>query len=252
MPREARLVHVCGFSRRMSGTEPAGQSTAQQAARGAAWTMAASMGARGVGLLGTLVMTRFLRPEVVGEVAAASIISLTAGWLSTWGFGQYAVVRGRGSDAIEVTWHATVAYNAVGIVGFGCAVLLAPTFADLLGAPAAAVYVRGFAAAAIIRRVGATPERVLTRRQRFRLVAGTNAAGEVTYAIAAMALAMIGWGGKAIVAGHIVQSIVATGLLIRAAGWRSWATPVPLRWARFKDMLRFGLPLSAQLIAHSA
>lgn len=236
----------------MSGTEPAVQSTAQQAARGAAWTIATSMGARVVGLLGTLVMTRFLRPEVVGEVAAASIISLTAGWLSTWGFGQYAVVKGRGSDAIEVTWHATVAYNAVGIVGFGCAVLLAPTFANLLGAPAAAVYVRGFAAAAIIRRIGAVPERVLTRSLRFRSVAVANAAGEVACSIAAMALVMFGWGGEAIVAGHIVQSVVATGLLIRAAGWGSWMTPVPLRWARCKDMLRFGVPLSVQLLAHSA
>src|SRR5690349_11770240 len=100
--------------------------------------IATSMGARIVGLLGTLVMTRFLAPDVIGEVAAASIISLTAGWLSTWGFGQYAVVKGQGDNAIEITWHATVAYNVVGVVGLGAAALCAPFIADLLDTPNAA------------------------------------------------------------------------------------------------------------------
>jgi PST family polysaccharide transporter len=214
--------------------------------------IATSMGARVVGLLGTLVMTRFLAPDVIGEVAAASIISLTAGWLSTWGFGQYAVVKGQGDDAIEVTWHATVAYNVVGVVGLGAAALCAPVIADLLDTPNAAQYVPGLVLAALIRRVGATPERVLTRSLRFRWVGLAAAAGEVSYAITAMTLAARGWGGDAVVAGNIVQSTVASVLLIRASGFRPWATRVPLRWARFKDMLKFGVPLSVQLIAHSA
>jgi PST family polysaccharide transporter len=214
--------------------------------------IATSMGARVVGLLGTLVMTRFLAPDVIGEVAAASIISLTAGWLSTWGFGQYAVVKGQGDDAIEVTWHATVAYNVVGVVGLGAAALCAPFIADLLDTPNAAQYVPGLVLAALIRRVGATPERVLTRSLRFRWVGLAAAAGEVSYAITAMTLAARGWGGDAVVAGNIVQSTVASVLLIRASGFRPWATRVPLRWARFKDMLKFGVPLSVQLIAHSA
>src|SRR6188508_921372 len=94
--------------------ESSGTPTARMAARGAAWMIVTSMGARVVGLLGTLVVTRFLAPEVMGEVTAAVIISMTTGWLSTWGFGQYAVVKGRGADALEVTWHATVMYAVVG------------------------------------------------------------------------------------------------------------------------------------------
>jgi lipopolysaccharide exporter len=234
----------------MSNTEAV--PTARNAVRGVAWMTATSMGARVVGLIGTLAMTRFLAPEVVGEIATASIITLTAGWLSTWGFGQYAVVYGRGDDAIEITWHATVAYAVVGIVGLGAVTLLAPTLADLLDAPAAAHYVPGLAAAAVIRRIGATPERVLTRGLRFRSVGLANAAGEVAYTITALTLAASGWGGDAVIAGNIAQATIASSMLIGAAGWRAWATPVPLRWARFKDMLRFGVPLAVQLIAHSA
>lgn len=210
-----------------------------------------SIGARAIGLLGTLIVTRFLAPDVMGEIAAASIISLTTGWLTTWGFGQYAVVEGRGADALEVTWHATVAYAVVGLVGFGIVVLLAPTFASALGAPAAAHYIPGFALAAVIRRFGAMPERVLTRSMRFRSVAVASAAGEVSYTIVAAALAASGWGGDAVVIGNIAQSSIATALLIRAAGWREWATPMRLRWARFARMLRFGVPLAVQLIAHA-
>jgi PST family polysaccharide transporter len=214
--------------------------------------IATSMAARVLGLCGTLIMTRFLAPEVMGEIATATIISLTTGWLTTWGFGQYAVVKGRGADALEVTWHATVAYAVVGLVGFGLVIPIAPTLASLLDAPRAAHYIPGLALAAIIRRFGAIPERVLTRSLQFRSVGLASAAGEVVYAVVATSLAASGWGGDAVIIGNIVQSSTATALLIRAAGWRSWATPTPLRWARFADMLRFGVPLAVQLLAHAA
>jgi PST family polysaccharide transporter len=214
--------------------------------------IATSIGARAIGLVGTLIVTRFLAPAVMGEVATATIISLTTGWVTIWGFGQYAVVKGRGADAREVTWHATVAYVVVGIVGFGTVTVLAPTIAGLLGAPNAARYIPGFAVAAVIRRTGAIPERVLARNLRFRAVGIASASGEVAYAITATALAARGWSGDAVIAGNIVQSSVATALLVSAAGWREWATPVPLRWTRFVDMARFGVPLAVQGIAHSA
>lgn len=236
----------------MVATPAPPSSIARAAAHGAAWTIAASIAARLIGLGGTLIATRFLAPAVMGEVTAAMIISLTTGWLFTWGFGQYAVVKGRGADEREVTWHATVAYTVVGVVGFGLLVALAPLIAGALDAPAAARYLPGFAIAAVIRRCGAIPERVLSRSLRFRSVAVANAGGEVTYALVATSLAASGWGGDAVIAGNIAQSLIATAALIAAAGVRSWATPVRLRWSRFADMARFGIPLAIQSIAHSA
>jgi PST family polysaccharide transporter len=41
-------------------------------------------------------------------------------------------------------------------------------------------------------------------------------------------------------------------ILIRAAGFASWATPTPLRWGRVKDMLGYGVPLGIQNMAHGA
>ena len=74
-------------------------SLAQQAARGAAWTIVFGLGARAIGLTGTLLMTHLVAPDVVGEVGAATIVVMAFSWLTSWGFGQYAIVKGRGDAA---------------------------------------------------------------------------------------------------------------------------------------------------------
>jgi lipopolysaccharide exporter len=227
-------------------------SLAHKAARGALWTVVSSIGGRAIGVLGTLVMTRFLHPEQIGEVSDAMIIVMTANWLSIWGFGQYAVVKGRGRDAVEVTWHATVAYAVLGTIALGLVALFGGGLAPFFDAPRAAAYVPGMALALYIRRFGAIPERVLTRNMMFRASGMAAMAGELSYTVVALTLAALGHGGQSIVIANIVQSSITVAILIRAAGIKSWATPSKLRWARFKDMFAFGLPLGVQGAAHGA
>ncbi len=227
-------------------------SLAHKAARGALWTIISSMGARVVGLVGTLVITRFLNTDQIGEVSVAAVISMTANWATTWGFGQYTIVKGRGEDTAEVTWHATVAYMVLGTAALGALVLFRGCLAPLFDAPAAAAYIPGLALAFYIRRLGAIPERVLQRQMKFRGAGVALFLGELAYTLAALSLAVAGHGGWSIVIANIVQSCVAVIVLVRLAGIASWATPVPLRWARFADMLRFGLPLGVQGLAHGA
>jgi PST family polysaccharide transporter len=227
-------------------------SLAHKAARGALWTVASSIGGRAVGVIGTLVMTRFLHPEVIGEISDATILCMTANWLTIWGFGQYTVVKGRGDDAVEVTWHATVFYVVLGVVSIGLVALLGGRLAPLLDAPHAAVYVPGMALAVFIRRLGAMPERICTQQMNFRPSGLALAFGEITFTATALPLAAAGWGGWSIVVANLVKSTVAVAILVGAAGVRSWATPAKLRWSRIVDMLKFGLPLGVQGIAHNA
>ncbi|HEU0031235.1 MAG TPA: oligosaccharide flippase family protein [Kofleriaceae bacterium] len=216
------------------------------------WTVIASFGGRAAGVLGTLVITRFLHPEVIGEVSVATILAMTANWLTVWGFGQYTVVAGRGPDAREVAWHATVFYVGLGALSLGALALLGGPLADAIDAPRAAIYVPGMALAVFIRRLGAMPERILIQRMDFRASGQVLFAGELAYAVVAVALAALGWGGTAIVVGNLVQSTLVVAILIRAAGLRSWATPTRLRLARMRDMLAYGLPLGVQGLAHNA
>ncbi|MEO8704759.1 MAG: oligosaccharide flippase family protein, partial [Kofleriaceae bacterium] len=227
-------------------------SLAHKAARGALWTIVSSMGGRAVGVLGTLVMTRFLLPSEIGEVSDATIIAMTANWVTIWGFGQYCVVKGRGDDAPEVRWHATVAYMGLGAISLGLVALFGGRLAPFFDAPKAAAYIPGMALSLYIRRLGAIPERVLTQNMQFRPSGMALVLGEVVFTISALSFAVGGFGGWSIIIAKNIQSVVAVAVLVKAAGISSWATPVPLRWARFKDMLRFGVPLGVLGIASGA
>jgi lipopolysaccharide exporter len=227
-------------------------SLAQKAARGALWTVISSIGGRAVGVVGTLVMTRFLHPAQIGEVSVATILAMTANWLTIWGFGQYSVVKGRGADAAEVTWHATVFYAVLGALSLGLVALLGGQLTPLLNAPDAARFVPWMALAVFIRRLGAMPERVLTRQMKFRASGTALVAGETVYTITALGFAAAGYGGWSIIIGNLVQSTVVVAIFVRAAGFASWATPTRLSRARIADMLRYGLPLGVQGIAHQA
>jgi lipopolysaccharide exporter len=227
-------------------------SLAQKAARGALWTVISSMGGRAVGVIGTLVITRFLSTEEIGEVAAAVVLVMSANWITIWGFGQYAVVKGRGADALEVTWHATAFYAGLGAISLGAIALLGDNLMPYFNAPDAGVYIPWLALAFYLKRLAAVPERVLTRQMNFRPSAMALMLGELAYTISTLAFAVAGYGGMAIVLGNIVQSSVVLLIIVRAAGLASWATPVPLRWERIKDMLRFGVPLGIQGIAAQA
>jgi PST family polysaccharide transporter len=227
-------------------------SLARKAARGALWTVMSSIGGRAIGVFGTLVMTRFLHPAQIGEVSDATIIAMTANWLTIWGFGQYAVVRGRGDAAVEVTWHATVAYAVLGTLSLGLVALFGGRLTPFFDAPNAAAYVPGMALALYIRRFTGMPERVLTRQMKFRASGIAAVAGELSYTVVALTLAALGHGGWSIIIANIVQSTVMLAVLVHAAGFASWATPARLRWSRFKDMLKFGVPLGIQGAAHGA
>jgi PST family polysaccharide transporter len=210
------------------------------------------MGGRAVGVIGTLVITRFLAPEDIGEIAAAAILAMSASWLTIWGFGQYTVVKGRGPDTQEVTWHATSFYFVLGVISFGAVVAFGSPLSAMLDAPGAAAFIPGMALSVFIRRMGAMPERMLTQAMNFRPSGLALALGEVAFTVTALPLAALGWGGWSMVIANIVKSIVAVAILVRAAGVKSWATPTRFSLARTKDMLKFGVPLGVQGIAHMA
>jgi len=227
-------------------------SLAQQAARGAAWTIVFGLGARAIGLAGTLLMTHLVAPDVIGEVGAATIVVMTFGWITSWGFGQYAIVKGRGDDAAEVTWHCTVAHAVTGTVSMIAVVLLGGFVLDWLSVGHAEHYLPLAAVAIGLRRVYALAETVLARQLRFRAIGISMAVGETAYAVTSVLLAWQGHGGMSVVWGNVVQSVAVGVVLVSAAGLRSWATPTRLSMARFRDMARFGLPLGIEGVAHNA
>lgn len=221
-------------------------SVGKRAARGAIWNVGGSTGTRVVQLIGTLVMTRLLFPDVIGEVASASVIAQTANWVSNWGFNQYMIVHGPKGD--EQTYHAAVVNVVFGLVGLCAIAGTGAWFAPMFRAPHLASYLPGLALAVLIRRIGAVPDKVLAREMRFRELATANGMGGLAYTVSSIALARTtDLGGQSIVVGQIVQSVLATALIVRATGL-GWLRRTPWRWQRVREIVRFGLPLGfAQL-----
>jgi len=201
-------------------------ATARIAARGAAWTIASSVLSRGLGLIGTLVLIRFVSPSDFGEVSAATVVVATINQLTTLGVGLYAVANKNVSR--EEMFHATAIHVTLGLLAIGIVTLLGKPLAPLFDTPDLSRYVPGMAISAFTDRVGFMPERVLIRQLRFRRVSVIRSVSEVVYSIVSVAGAVAGWGGQSIVAGNLARSFVrAAGMVasVHLAEWFGWVRP---------------------------
>ncbi len=213
-----------------------------RAVRGAAWTIVTGMGSRALGVIGTVALTYFLSPAVQGEVSDAFILVMTAQQLSGFGAAQYLVANPKGGHA--VTWNVTAFLMLMGALFLGGVVLLRHPFERWLGAPTMGQYVPGLAVALLLERCAVIPERMLARRLSFRPMAVGHTLGEAIYSVASVALAMLGFGGMAVVLGNIGRSATYLAVILMASDRREWLTPAPLSPATLKRVLAYGLPLS--------
>jgi PST family polysaccharide transporter len=215
---------------------------AQQAVRGASWSIATSIGSRALGLVGTLAITHFLFPDVIGEVSDAFVIVTTVSQLSTWGFGQYLIAKPETGP--DVAWHVTLFHVSLGIVALAAVLWFGGSFASWLHAPNLPRYVPGLVFSVFLDRICSIPERLIARRMRFRTLGLARTAGEIAYSVVTLALAIAGFGGMSIVWGNVARSGIRTTLMVKSVSWREWLLPHPLSRTTTRALLRFGLPFA--------
>ncbi len=218
----------------------AGQSLGSKAVRGAAWTIATSIGSRSLGLVGTLAITYFLMPQVLGDFSDAYIVVLSASQLSTIGVGNYVIAKPDSGRA--VTWHASVLHLVLGALAIGLVYLLRDRFGGVLHAPSMGMYIPGLAFAAVLDRIFFMPERILVRDMRFRVVGLSRTLGEIAYTAGSVGFAFFGFGGISLVYGNIARSIVKLVLMCGAVKRAEWLMPSPYSKETARDLMRFGLP----------
>ncbi len=210
--------------------------------RGALWTISASMGSRAIGLLGTLVVTRFIAPAEYGEVTVASVVVLTANQISTLGLGQYLVAR---PDAPRnVAFHATVFHVGFGIVAAAVVLALGGRLGPSLDAPEMIRFLPGLVLSGLLERLAYVPERVLVRDLRFRAVSGVRTAADLAHSVVCVSLAALGWGGAAIVMGNVARSAVRATCFFVAVKLRDWLEPSRLSLEVTRKLFAFGVPMS--------
>jgi PST family polysaccharide transporter len=230
-------------------TAGARSALATRAARGAAWTIGTGIGARALGLAGTLALTYFVARDALGEVSDAAIAVAVVNQLSTIGVGQYYVARPSSpSEKLgsrrEIAQSATIVHLALGMVALAALMSLRAPLAHWMRAPALGRYLPGLALAALVDRVSYMPERVLARELRFRVVGVCRTVGELSYTVVSVTLAALGSGAMSIVAANVARSLVrllAMALAVPRADWLALRLP---RAATVRSMLRFGVPTS--------
>lgn len=217
---------------------------------GAAWTIATNLGSRGVSLVGTLVLARFLDPAEYGEVLGASVVASTAMVLSSLGLGQYLVANPKAGR--EAGWHVT--FYSVGLcaVLLGIGLLVDEHIGPFFKVDNLSQYLPWFVLVTMLDRIASVPERILYRDMRFRLVGLNNAVGEVLFPATALPLAALGWGGMSIVWGNIARSLFRVSVIVWAVDRREWLDIGPVRWAKTREIFSFGLPLCIGNIASFA
>jgi len=218
----------------------------QQIVSAAAWSIGAGLLGRALGLVSTLVVARYLSPEIVGEVAVATIIVLTASWISAWGCGQYVIVHGgQGRAAI---FAASLVYLVFGVLALAVVWMATPVISQWLAAPRLSEYLPGAVLGMAIRRLGAIPDKLLARELRFKRIAIATGMGDIAYAVVAMVLVgTTALGGQSMILAFIAQACVITAILIAGTGLRSWLSPVPVTLQRLGHIFRFGAPVTAEI-----
>jgi lipopolysaccharide exporter len=231
---------------------PAPPSLGHRAVRGAVWTVVTSVGARAVGLAGTLLLTRFLGPAAYGEVSLASVVILTATTFSSCGLSQYLVSRPQAGR--QAAFHATFYFTVLGLAALGVVLAAGARIGAFIHAPGIGRYLPGLAVAAALERVGVVQDRILVRDMRFRAVGLLRSFGEVVYSGLSVALAAAGtgawWGGgNAVVIASIARSAARLCALSAVTPRREWLEPCRITWERTRDLFAFGLPMSVASLA---
>ncbi len=200
-----------------------------------------SVGGRMVGVVGTLLLTHLIAPEVVGEVSVATVLVLSANQLSSAGFGQY-VVANPNLPATRV-FQVAMLHLGFGLAGIIAVVLLAVPLEPLFDSPSMAEYVPGLACSVLLNRMSIIPERVLVREMKFASASLARTAGELAYVVTAVGFAWRGWGGEAIVFGNVTRSLVRTVIIMSASDRTKWLAPSRLERELVRDVFAFGTPL---------
>ncbi len=223
-------------------------SITRTAVLGAIWSIGTSVGSRGIGLMGTLMLTRFLDPETYGEASLAALVVTSTQMISNCGLPQFLVAKPK--EGRSAAFHASFYFVLLGVLGLILAVAFRRPLGAALLSPNLPAYVPGFAVAALCERFVVIQDAIQVRQMRFRSLSLQRSMGEALYAVVSVLLAWRGFGGYAIVWASIARSGSRLISLSATTERREWLEPCRITWERTRAMFRFGLPMSVGAIAN--
>lgn len=207
----------------------------QQAVRGVLWTSLEKWSVRLGTFAAFVLLGRLLGPEEFGVVALAMVFITLLTVVVDAGFTTYLLQADRVDRAVTST--AFYISAVLGVVISGSLALSAGVFAGLFDAPALAQVLPAVAATVFVAGLSSVPAALLSRELRFRELALRQLVATLSSVVVAIALAFAGAGVWALVAQHLVRSVVALVVLWSSSPFRP---ALVFSAAEARRMVRFG------------
>ena len=185
--------------------------------RGVGWVLSAQTVIRVLGFVTMVVLVRLLGPRNIGLAAEALVFTRLAFLFSDVGLRAVLVQRKELSEADRSTafWMSALVGAAVSLA----VVALARPIADLFHNADVAPLVAVLSLCVFFTALGVTPGGLLARELRFRTLELRAVAAAVAGAVAAIVVAVLGYGPWAIVTQVVVDAAVSTALLWLNVRW---------------------------------
>jgi len=207
----------------------------RSAAAGVVWLTVQKWAIRILSFVTIAVLTRLLKPEDFGTVAAAATVLPFFFLLADLGFAAYIVQVGKTDRRMLSTafWFSMSA----GILLCGSLFLTAPLLGAIFAAAGVVPVLQVLSLWVVVTAIGSVPTALLRRDMRFKTIAAQGAAAAIVAQVIAIIMAVSGMGVWALVAQSLVAAVVATAL----AWWTvTWHPTWEFNRLDFVRMARFG------------
>ncbi|WP_299033014.1 lipopolysaccharide biosynthesis protein [uncultured Pseudokineococcus sp.] len=190
----------------------------EQAMRGVLWTSLEKWSVRLGTFAAFVILGRLLGPEEFGVVALAMVFITLLTVVVDAGFTTYLLQADRVDRVVTST--AFYISVALGVLISGSLALSAGLLAGAFDAPALAQVLPAVAVTVFVAGLSSVPAALLSRELRFRELALRQLVATLSSVVVAIALALAGAGVWALVAQHLVRSVVALVMLWSSTPFR--------------------------------
>jgi len=213
---------------------------ANRTIKGILWDFAEQIGRRGINVLVTLLLARFLVPEDFGLVAVISSVIAIANGLMESGFKQALI---RMENAAHVDYNTAFYSNlGFGAVSYIIIYNLAPIVAGYYEAPEIALLIRVGGMVILINAFHVVQSAIFSKNLDFKVLLMVSVPASLISGIAAVFLAYLGVGVWALVWHMLIYAFLSTVFIWRIGSWRP---TLAVSRQSFHGMFSFGSKLFA-------
>jgi len=206
-----------------------------RAVRGVFWSYVSFAGSKLLAFISTVILARLLLPTEFGQIGFALIV---VGYLDIAGdLGVGAALIYEQKRTREAANIAFVISLMAGVFWFCLAFALAPLAAAFFRDPLVEPLLRTLAVVFILTALGSTHDWLLRKELAFKQRLIPDFIRAAVKGIAAVMLALFGWGVWSLVWGQLIGAAIATIVLWRLVPWRP---QFRLEWDLARRMVRYG------------